>query len=365
MKSILSQYKADVASGLIEEDEYQKKALEKLQKIYDEILLRYPDDSGLLVRTKAWFLSNFKSVKGLYLWGGVGRGKTYILDLFFDALPIQNKLRMHFHRFMLRVHKQLAALEGFEDPLSVVANEFAKEAKVICFDEFYVSDISDAMILGTLLKYLFSRNVIVIFTSNVHPDDLYEKGLQRQRFLKSIDVIKNNNDIFEVDSGVDYRFKVLVNAGVYYLDNEPNVFDIVKSEFMKLAPVVPCWDVMVNIDNREVQTIAVADDIIWFNFKDICEGARSSSDYIEIASCYHTVIVSEVPILNEGKEDSARRFIALVDELYDRAVNLIIVAASNPEELYKGRLLKFQFKRTASRLIEMSGHEYLSKAHNP
>jgi len=288
-----------------------------------------------------------------------------LMDLFYNSLPIEDKTRIHFHRFMLKVHTQLTAIEGHDDPLQVVADNFAKEAKVICFDEFYVSDIADAMILGTLLRYLFDKKIVIVFTSNVNVDDLYNDGLQRQKFIKAITLLKKNCNIFEVDSGVDYRFKVLSSAGVYHLSSKPRIYEIMKDYFSKLVPVTPYWNTSIEVDGRNISVYGIADDVVWFTFSNICCGPRSSRDYIEIASCFHTVIVSDIPIFTSNNEDEARRFIVLIDELYDRCVNFIGIATTEPDKLYQGIVLQFQFKRTVSRLTEMRTSQYLSRQHNP
>lgn len=364
-KVLLSQYKKDLSSGIMEPDKAQEQAVMLLQKLYDDIIQRDIKNKSLSGVISALWYKSFKPIKSLYLWGGVGRGKTYLMDMFYENLDIEKKLRSHFHRFMLKVHDQLASLEGHEDPLMIVADNFAKSYKVICFDEFYVSDIADAMVLGSLLKYLFERKVIIVFTSNVLVDNLYLDGLQRQRFMPAIGILKKNCNIFEVDSGIDYRLNILSEAGIYHLSSEIDVIDRIKDYFNKLIVVSPSWDTTMKVDGRSIDVYGIAGDIAWFSFASLCQTPRSSRDYIEIASCFHTIILSTIPVFNSDNEDEARRFIALIDELYDRCVNLIIVADFMPEELYHGDILKFQFKRTVSRLTDMRSDSYLSSPHAP
>lgn len=363
--TIYIQYKADIASGLIDFDESQEQAVNLLQDLFNNIMQRELTISKPLGIIKFLWLRHFNPIQSLYLWGGVGRGKTYLMDMFYDSLPIEKKMRKHFHRFMLKVHEQLTALEGHDEPLKIIADNFSNEYRVICFDEFYVSDIADAMVLGALLEHLFSRGVVVVFTSNVQVDDLYSNGLQRQRFLQTISLLKKHCTMFEVDSGIDYRLNILTKAGAYHLSSEQKVLEKVKKDFNKLTPVQPMWDTTIEIDGRNIDVYGIADDVIWFTFASICQTARSSRDYIEIASCFHTVVVSTVPKFDSSNEDSARRFIALIDELYDRSVNVILLADVLPEDLYEGNILRFQFKRTASRLTEMQSKEYLAQPHNP
>lgn len=304
-------------------------------------------------------------VHGAYLWGGVGRGKTFIMDLFFDSLPFENKLRQHFHRMMYRVHNQLKQLAHQEDPLETVAENLAKRARVICFDEFFVSDIADAMILGRLLDALFHRGVTLVTTSNIAPDELYRGGLQRQQFLPAIELLKCHTEILEVDGDTDYRLRVLEQAEIYHSPLGDDATRNLTRYFERIAPEPGSADQSIEINGREIPLRRRADGIAWFDFAALCAGPRSQNDYIEIARSFQAIIVSDLPILDSLKEDEARRFIALVDEFYDRRVKLIIAAAAPITEIYSGRRLSHEFKRTHSRLQEMQSHEYLAAAHRP
>ncbi|MDH3337706.1 MAG: cell division protein ZapE [Gammaproteobacteria bacterium] len=300
---------------------------------------------------------------GLYIWGGVGRGKTFLMDLFFETLSIEQKRRVHFHRMMHAVHEHLKSLSGVEDPLDQVADLIAKNTRVLCFDEFFVSDIGDAMILARLLDGLFRRGVTLVTTSNSPPDDLYKDGLQRQRFLPAIELLKAHTDVVHIDSGVDYRLRLLQQAGTYFSPDD-NAAEIRLQQFFdESASSQIAANRMLDINGREIRARLCAKGIAWFDFEDICDGPRSQNDYIEIARWYPTVIVSGVPALGSELENQARRFIALVDEFYDRRVKLIIAAATSVDSLYAGKRLAFEFERTVSRLIEMQSTDYLAAPH--
>jgi cell division protein ZapE len=303
--------------------------------------------------------------RGLYLWGGVGRGKTWLMDLFFQSLPFPEARRRHFHRFMHDVHTELKGLQNRESPLDCVAAELARDTRVLCFDELFVADIADAMILGTLFKGLFERGVTLVATSNVPPRDLYKGGLQRQRFLPAIDLIEQHVDVLNVDGATDYRLRQLTQAGTYLLSSAPDTPQRLESLFAELAQHGSSTGGSIEIEGRPIPVIRQNASAVWFNFFAICAGPRSQDDYIEIAREYQSVIVAGVPIFDALRDNEARRFIALVDELYDRNVNLIISAAAPPTDLYRGGLLSFQFQRTISRLIEMQSEDYLAREHRP
>jgi len=303
--------------------------------------------------------------KGLYLWGGVGRGKTWLMDLFFQSLPFEAKRRRHFHRFMQDVHAELGKLKGREEPLEQVADHLARDTRVLCFDEFFVSDIADAMILGTLMEALFHRGVALVATSNVAPKDLYKEGLQRQRFLPAIKMLEEHTRVLNVDGGTDYRLRQLTQAGTYIDSADPKAAARLDALFSDLSDSDPCEGGTVEIEGRAIPVVKESENVIWFEFEALCEGPRSQNDYIEIAREYQSVIVSNVPVLTATRENAARRLISLVDEFYDRHVNLIVSAAAAPEGLYQGDRLKFEFQRTVSRLIEMQTEEYLASEHRP
>jgi cell division protein ZapE len=313
--------------------------------------------------------------RGLYLWGAVGRGKTWLMDLFFQSLPYERKRRRHFHRFMYDVHAHLKRLQDVQSPLEEVAEEIAADVRVICFDELFVTDIADAMILGTLFEGLFRRGVTLVATSNVPPRDLYKEGLQRARFLPAIDLIERNTQVLAVEGGTDYRLRQLTQAGTYLRSDAPDTLRRLEALFHELSDEGDADDPgnsslgahaggdAVEIEGRPVPIVRERGTTIWFEFECLCEGPRSQNDYIQIAREYQSVIVANVPRLTYQRENAARRFIALVDELYDHNVNLILSAAAAPNDLYHGERLTFEFQRTVSRLIEMQTEEYLAREH--
>ena len=303
--------------------------------------------------------------RGLYLWGGVGRGKTWLMDMFFESLPFPEKRRRHFHRFMHDVHTELKGLPNRESPLESVAEQIARDARVLCFDELFVADIADAMILGGLFEALFKRGVTLVATSNVPPRDLYKDGLQRQRFLPAIDLIERHVDVLNVDGATDYRLRQLTQAGTYLLSAAPDTPQRLDALFVDLSRYGSSTGGTIEIEGRTIPVVRQSSSAVWFEFDAVCGGPRSQDDYIEIAREYQSVIVADVPILDSLRENQARRFIALVDELYDRNVNLIVSAAAPPVELYRGDRLSFQFERTISRLIEMQSEDYLAREHRP
>jgi len=306
-----------------------------------------------------------KPERGLYLWGGVGRGKTWLMDLFFQSLPFSEARRRHFHRFMHDVHAELKGLRNRESPLDFVAAQIARDTRVLCFDELFVTDIADAMILATLFEGLFKRGVTLVATSNVPPRDLYKDGLQRQRFLPAIKLIEQHVDVLNVDGATDYRLRQLTQAGTYLLSSAPDTAQRLESLFAELAHYGVSAGGSLEIEGRPIPVVRRSSSAVWFSFLAICAGPRSQDDYIEIAREYQSVIVAGVPIFDTLRDNEARRFIALVDELYDRNVNLIISAAALPTDLYHGELLSFQFQRTVSRLIEMQSEDYLAREHRP
>jgi cell division protein ZapE len=292
-------------------------------------------------------------LRGLYLWGGVGRGKTFLVDEFFAELPIRKKRREHFHRFMQDVHAGLKRHRDRPSPLAHVAAGIADKTQLLCVDEFVVGDVADAMILAALLEALFARGVTLVVTSNLPASGLYRGGLQRARFLPAIALIERHCKVLELDGGVDYRLRQLESSPL-------------AAQFERLADGPGEKDVRVQVEGRAVRARREAEDIVWFDFRELCEGPRSTADYIEIARCYQTVFVSRVPVMDASADDAARRFISMVDEFYDRSVKLILSAAtSSPGELYRGERLAFEFRRTLSRLSEMQGRKYLAQPHRP
>jgi predicted ATPase len=437
-------YAQQVAERGFRADPVQAAVVDRLSDLRQRLITAREADSSLVRR---WF-SAFggkpasEPVRGIYLWGGVGRGKTWMMDLFYQSLPFPERRRRHFHRFMHDVHAELKTLQHREAPLDVVADRIAQDARVLCFDELFVADIADAMILGGLFAALFKRGVTLVSTSNVQPRDLYKNGLQRQRFIPTIELLERHVDVVAVDGATDYRLRRLTQAGTYLSSSAPDTVQRLKALFCELADrrdstaiasgdsgdatirgtiasansgdpttrgtiagddpggpttggdaghlaaarvdphVAPVTRVVnqsgrpwprqavdpansIEIEGRRIPVVCESGGVVWFDFMALCSGPRSQDDYIEIARDYQSVIVSDVPVLDALHEDEARRFIALVDELYDRNVNLIASAAAPPTELYRGDRVAFQFERTVSRLIEMQSEEYLAREHRP
>jgi cell division protein ZapE len=412
-------YTQQLAERGFRADPVQAAVVDRLSDLRQRLVDAREAESSLVRRWFSAFGGKAPSepVRGIYLWGGVGRGKTWMMDLFFQSLPFPERRRRHFHRFMHDVHAELKKLQQREAPLDVVADRIAQDARVLCFDELFVADIADAMILGGLFAALFKRGVTLVSTSNVQPRDLYKNGLQRQRFIPTIDLLERHLDVVAVDGPTDYRLRHLTQAGTYLPSSAPDTMQRLKELFGELAdqrdpaangganandnpadpitgggtsrrrrqgePHVPAIARVVNqsgrpwpgqavdstnsieIEGRRIPVVCESGGVVWFDFMALCSGPRSQDDYIEIARDYQSVIVSDVPVLDSLHEDEARRFIALVDELYDRNVNLIVSAAAPPTELYRGDRVAFQFERTASRLIEMQSEEYLAREHRP
>jgi len=358
----IERYRQAVETGAISEDPAQVEVMHALDRLYTE-LISAPSHAGLIDRLLARWRPPLPIARGLYIWGGVGRGKTMLMDWFCSSLPSGLGMRMHFHRFMHRVHHDLTRLKGTPNPLQKVADGFAAEGRVLCFDEFFVSDIGDAMLLGELLKALFARGVVLVATSNVEPSRLYENGLQRSRFLPAIDALLQNVEVLRLDAAMDYRLRVLRKAELYHCPLDAAATESLEKSFRALAPDTPRENAALLIEEREIIARKVADDVVWFDFTAICEGPRSQNDYIEIAREFHTVLIGDVPVFNSQKEDAARRFISLVDEFYDRSVKLILSAAAPIHGLYQGQRLRFEFERTQSRLLEMQSEDYLGRLH--
>jgi cell division protein ZapE len=352
-------YQDDLSLIHFQYDAAQENAVNELQRLFGELIDPERKPSWRVKLKQAFGKGMAKpSIQGIYFWGGVGRGKTYLVDTFFECLPFENKMRVHFHRFMHRIHEELKLLKGEEDPLKIIAKKLSVEARVICFDEFFVSDITDAMILGTLMEELFSHGIVLVATSNIIPDELYHNGLQRNRFLPAIELINQNTRIINVDSGVDYRLRTLEQAELYHYPLDDDATTNLQTYFTQLAPDEGRIDVSINVVGRDIPAMREADGVVMFTFRAICDGPRSQSDYIEISRCYHSVLVANVEQMDASMDDIARRFIAMVDEFYERKVKLIMSAEVDLEELYIDGRLSFQFKRCLSRL-----REYLSLEH--
>ncbi len=367
--SPINKYKQDLTKDDFLFDADQENAVKHLQRLYEDLQtkpLAVSSFKRVLSRwKKVYKKQETKPIKGLYFWGGVGRGKTYLVDTFYDCLPFENKMRVHFHRFMHRVHQELKGLTGQSDPLKIIAKKFASETRIICFDEFFVSDITDAMILGSLFEELFAYGVTLVATSNIIPDELYRNGLQRERFLPAIKLINEHTEIVNVDSGVDYRLRTLEQAEIYHYPLDQQANDNLYHYFKQLSCEEGEEGVDIEINNRQLPTICVSDGVVYFDFSVLCESTRSQSDYMEISQLYHTVLMANVKQMGRESDDSTRRFIALVDEFYERNVKLIMSAEMSLEELYSGGNLAFEFKRCLSRLQEMQSHDYLASEHLP
>ncbi|QAX81874.1 cell division protein ZapE [Candidatus Pseudomonas adelgestsugas] len=361
----IERYQSDLKRPDFFHDAGQENAVRHLQRLYDNLVV----DS----QNKPWMPSKLFSkkyhapIKGLYFWGGVGRGKTYLVDTFFEVLPFKEKVHTHFHGFMKRVHEEMKTLSGVKNPLTIIAKQFSKEARVICFDEFFISDITDAMIIGTIMEELFKNGVTLVVTSNIMPDILYKDGLQRTRFLPTIALIKQNTEIINVDSGVDYRLRNLEQVKLFYFPLNKAAHESLKKSFHTLT--LECTKTVKNdkliIENREIIARRTCSNVSWFEFRQLCDGPRSQNDYIELGKIFHAVILSGVEQMSITTDDIARRFINMVDEFYNRNVKLIISAEVELKELYTGGRLNFEFQRTLSRLLEMQSNEFLLRRHKP
>ena len=357
-------YRDELSRGVLRADPAQAALVEELDSVHRSLVASR--DIGALGRLLRRFRGGGRErVRGLYVWGGVGRGKTHLVDLFCRSPGLEPKLRIHFHRFMQLVHGELNALGEREDPLRIVAGGIARRARVLCFDEFYVSDITDAMILGRLLAGLFENRVTLVATSNIEPSRLYADGLQRERFLPAIELIERHAKVVRLDGDTDYRLRALERARTWYSPLGAEADQGLAECFRALAPedVVDGDDL--TILGRTVPCVRQAEGIVWFDFETLCGGPRSVADYIEIARDFHSVVLSGVPVLGDDRRDPLRRFIHLVDELYDRNVNLIVSAAASPGGLYGGGRLAGPFERTRSRLAEMQSTAYLGRGHIP
>ncbi|ATZ92792.1 cell division protein ZapE [Dickeya fangzhongdai] len=370
----LALYQQALAAQTYQPDEVQHQTVIRLNAIHQTLTEQVwaPAESsapGLMAKWRAWIGHKEKSpspVQGLYMWGGVGRGKTWLMDLFFHSLPSERKLRLHFHRFMLRVHEELNQLQGQENPLEKVADGFKAQTDILCFDEFFVSDITDAMLLAELLRALFSRGIALVATSNIPPDELYRNGLQRARFLPAIELIKQHCAVLNVDAGIDYRLRTLTQAHLYLTPNNADTDAEMQAMFRRLSgrdfsqpgPVL-------EINHRPLATLSAGDGVLAVDFATLCLEARSQNDYIALSRLYHTVLLHHVPVMEVKDENAARRFLALVDEFYERRVKLIMSAQATMFEIYQGEHLKFEYQRCLSRLQEMQSEEYLRQPHLP
>lgn len=366
----LSSYQTDLQKNNIVADAAQADAIILLQRLYDDLQKKEEIKNvkeNIFVRLQYKFLNPHqknKAIKGIYLYGGVGRGKTYLMDLFFHSLPGERKLRLHFHHFMLRIHKELAQLQGQENPLTIIAKNFSMATDILCFDEFFVEDISDAMILSGVFNALFEQGVTLLATSNIHPNDLYRNGLQRARFLPTIKLINDHCDVFNLEGQRDYRIGRLTESNVFHYGLGEKALLFIKERFETLSQGEKAYNQVINVNNRDIPTIAHSADTLSIEFTAICSGPRGVSDYIELAITYRTIIVANIKQMNETENDLARRFISMIDEFYEHNVALIISAEIAIEQLYTGQRLNFEFNRCISRLLEMQSQSYLHQAHH-
>mgnify|MGYP000679819706 CR=1 FL=1 len=356
--SPIQRYEQALASGDFSEDAQQRQAMQYLEKVYQQILDNQAKQKGLFS-----FLKRTEPPKGLYMWGGVGRGKTWMMDMFFESLPPKNKMRMHFHHFMQHVHAELNALQGQQDPLQKVANSIHNEAQTICFDEFFVSNVSDAMILGDLFTMLFNKGITLVATSNIAPSGLYKNGIHRDRFLPTIEMVKKNCAILNVDAGVDYRLRVLKQAQLFKNPLTPEADQWLDERFHALTQSQHIEKSSIEINHRQIETLGHSQDVLWCEFRELCLKPRSPADFIEIANIYNTVLVSHIPHLTDQISDATRRFIYLVDEFYDRGVKLLLTSEDTIIDIYQGEKLAFEIERTRSRLLEMQSDDYLHSEH--
>jgi len=368
MTDFISSYQQQINAKTIVADSDQLIIVQKMQACFAEI-------NHYCQQNDQFFLSdllNFSAtataqVKGLYLWGGVGRGKTHLLDLFFDSLQTNKKLRVHFHHFMQQVHESIKQLDKMSEPLTKIAGKLAKQYKIICLDEMFVLDISDAMILSELLQQLSAQGVVLLFTSNTHPDDLYKDGLQRARFLPAIEFIKNFTQVVNLKGDNDYRLHTLEQTTLYQLKQKKHESAAIEQQMKQLFDTMAGTklhqdrdDLIINY--RRLPVKQWESGIVWFSFDMLCNTHRNSSDYLRIATFFHTVMISDIYAMNSNQDDVARRFINLIDIFYDRYINIIVTADVLPEQLYSGTRLAFEFKRTTSRLTEMQTAQYLAKS---
>ncbi|QTD44443.1 cell division protein ZapE [Ottowia testudinis] len=358
MSSVREAYEAELKARGYHSDPAQLRAVEALQRCADDWAAYKTKRSNAFRK----LISHPPIPKGVYMHGGVGRGKSFLMDCFYNAVPIRRKTRLHFHEFMREVHRELAGLQGTVNPLDELGKRMARKFKLICFDEFHVADITDAMILHRLLAALFDNGVGFVTTSNFKPDDLYPGGLHRDRILPAIELLNQRMQVVNVDNGIDYRRRTLEQVRLYHTPLGPAADAAMGEAFTQLAAVQD-EDQVLHIESRQITARRRAGGVVWFDFKTLCGGPRSQNDYLEIASQFHTVLLSGVPHMPVRMASEARRFTWLVDVLYDRRVKFILSAEVAPEQLYTEGPLAHEFPRTVSRLNEMQSAEYLALEH--
>ena len=346
-------YEKILADRGYQSDPVQLMAVDRLQRAYDEWADYLSRRSSRLRR----MLLHPDLPRGMYLWGGVGRGKSFLMDSFYAVIPLKRKTRVHFHEFMRDVHRALDEEKNVENPLDIVAAKIARRFRLICFDEFHVSDIADAMILYNLMQALFDRGVCFVITSNYQPDGLYPDGLHRDRMLPAIELLKSKLDVLNVDGGIDYRRRVMQQVAAYKTPLGPAATSALLHAFVSIAEAGE-EDPRITIESREIRCVRRAGGVIWFDFATLCGGPRSQNDYLDIATRFHTVILSDVPRMTSEMASEARRFTWLIDVLYDHRIKLIMSAAVSPDLLYTQGLMSNEFHRTVSRIMEMQSKEY-------
>ena len=353
--SVRAAYEAELATRGYKSDPAQLRAVDALERCALE-WSEYKEKRSNSIKK---LLNRPPVPRGVYLYGGVGRGKSFLMDCFYTAVPIRRKTRLHFHEFMREVHRELRDLQGIVNPLDELAKRMAKRFRLICFDEFHVSEITDALILHRLLTALFEQGVGFMTTSNFKPDDLYPGGMHRDRILPAIDLLNANLEVVNVDNGMDYRSRTLEQIKMYHQPWGEKADTDMSEAFAKLAES-PDEDPVLQIEAREIQARRKAGGVVWFDFKTLCGGPRSQNDYLEIATQFHTVLLSDVPSMPPRLSSEARRFTWLIDVLYDRRVKLIMSAEVAPDALYTEGPLAHEFPRTVSRISEMQSVEYLN-----
>lgn len=356
---MLDAYNALLASRGYVADEAQQRAANALQALYTNLLSFKVNRGSKLKR----LLAPPKPPRGVYFWGGVGRGKSFLMDCFYDSVPYRRKKRLHFHSFMQQIHRDLEKYKGESDPMLKLAEQIGREVRLLCFDEFHVSDIADAMILGRLMEGLFAQGVILVMTSNYPPSMLYPNGLHRESFLPTIALLEKHLDVFEVEAGIDYRLRALEQVEIYHHPADPAAEKKMLDYFRMVAGEEGKQGGQINILGRDIATLRRGHGVIWFDFKTLCGGPRSQNDYLEISRAYHTVLLSQIPRMTQHQASEARRFTWLVDVFYDNKVKLIATADCAAEALYVEGTQASEFKRTISRLTEMHSREYLAQPH--
>ena len=348
-------YDAELAARGFQSDPAQLRAVDALERCAAE----WAEYKGKRSNALKKLINRSPIPKGVYMYGGVGRGKSFLMDCFFNAVPIRRKTRLHFHEFMREVHRELVDLQGTVNPLDELGRRMSKRYKLICFDEFHVADITDAMILHRLLQSLFDNDVGFVTTSNFEPDGLYPGGLHRDRILPAIALLNARMEVVNVDNGTDYRRRTMEQVKLYHTPLGPEADALMTEAFERLADHSD-EDPVLHIEAREIRARRRAGGVVWFDFRTLCGGPRSQNDYLELASQFHTVLLSDVPAMPVRMASEARRFTWLVDVLYDRRVKLILSAATAPELLYTEGPLAHEFPRTVSRLMEMQSAEFLA-----